>query len=435
MVENDKKLKRAVFEQSREMEFFTKKELEMQIGHDTDWWPIALLKEVIDNSLDSCENSNIIPEITVESDFESFTVTDNGVGINSKIVKKAQDYMTRISDKAFYVSPTRGQMGNAMKVILAAPFVMNGERGVVEIWSKGIYHNIEATLDRISQKPRFNYTYKNDGLVKNGSKFKIHLPNSASLQTKKPDDFYNPSPMTADELLEGYTMFNPHATFHYNNKTYIPTDKNWHKWRSDEQTSPHWYTPETLRSLLSAYISKENDGGKIMTVREFVSEFRGLSSTIKQSRVTEGLSGVYLHDLVKNMDIDMKLVWLLLNKMRAESKRVKPQYLGIIGETHMKQKMIELGCTNESLNYAKRQGDDGLPFIMEFCFGIKQKDESKRRIITGMNFSPALKIPAAEITNAISKMRIDSHDPVILAIHMVKPRFEFTDRGKTRVAL
>lgn len=113
------KLKRIVFEQSRELEFFSEKELEMQIGHGIEWWPIAILREIIDNALDGCENSNISPEIWIETDDKSFTVTDNGVGLSSQIIKKSQNYLKRVSDKTYYVSPTRGQMGNALKVIWA----------------------------------------------------------------------------------------------------------------------------------------------------------------------------------------------------------------------------------------------------------------------------------------------------------------------------
>jgi len=45
------KLERQVFETSRELEFFSEKELMMQIGYDQHRWPIALLKELIDNAL------------------------------------------------------------------------------------------------------------------------------------------------------------------------------------------------------------------------------------------------------------------------------------------------------------------------------------------------------------------------------------------------
>jgi hypothetical protein len=43
-----KQLDRSTFEISRELEFFTEKELQMQIGHGRELWPKALLKELID---------------------------------------------------------------------------------------------------------------------------------------------------------------------------------------------------------------------------------------------------------------------------------------------------------------------------------------------------------------------------------------------------
>src|SRR5262249_31150113 len=59
-------LTRTVFETSRLLEFFTEKELDMQIGHAKELWSIALLKELIDNSQDACESANVPPEICVE---------------------------------------------------------------------------------------------------------------------------------------------------------------------------------------------------------------------------------------------------------------------------------------------------------------------------------------------------------------------------------
>ena len=53
------KLKRTTFEVSREMEFFTEKELQMQIGYGKAWWPVAILKELVDNALDACEMAAI----------------------------------------------------------------------------------------------------------------------------------------------------------------------------------------------------------------------------------------------------------------------------------------------------------------------------------------------------------------------------------------
>ena len=58
-------LERSTFEISRELEFFSEKELTMQIGHDRNLWPIALLKELIDNALDACEMAGFAPVLEV----------------------------------------------------------------------------------------------------------------------------------------------------------------------------------------------------------------------------------------------------------------------------------------------------------------------------------------------------------------------------------
>ena len=48
---------RQTFKQNRTLEFFSEKELSMQLGHSRRFWPIAILKELIDNSLDACETA------------------------------------------------------------------------------------------------------------------------------------------------------------------------------------------------------------------------------------------------------------------------------------------------------------------------------------------------------------------------------------------
>lgn len=124
-------LNRAVFEISREIEFFSEKELQMQIGYGRAMWPLALLKELIDNALDACETANVMPEIDVQIGDEFFAVRDNGPGLQAETLIRSLDYLKRVRDKSFYVSPTCGQLGNALKTVWTAPFVAHGERGIV----------------------------------------------------------------------------------------------------------------------------------------------------------------------------------------------------------------------------------------------------------------------------------------------------------------
>lgn len=237
-------------------------------------------------------------------------------------------------------------------------------------------------------------------------------------------------------MIEGYAAFNPHATFTLGHLHLTPTDTEWRKWQSKDPTSAHWYTPETFRDLIAAYVSAEGDTGQHRTVRAFVSEFRGLAGTAKQKEVTNGLSGVYLRDLVVAGDLPMAMITELLRRMQATSRPVKPKALGIVGQDHLREWMVHYaGVNEESVRYAKRQGTDKLPYVIEVAFGVHEDDNDGRRFVTGLNWSPTLQIPARELRSMLGEMRVDAHDPVTVVAHMAKPRFEFLDRGKTEVSL
>jgi DNA topoisomerase VI subunit B len=435
-----KVLERTVFEISRELEFFTEKELQMQIGHGREWWPVALLKELIDNALDACETANVAPVIEVAIDPDGFSVRDNGPGIPQEVLARSLDYLVRVSDKYYYVSPTRGQMGNALKVVWAAPFVARGDYGRVEVWSRGLHHVVEASVDRLAQRPAIEHSAEEDGFVRNGAFVKVHWPEAASLLSQPGARVYIPaigvleSVPSAGELIENYAAFNPHATFAFGGMMFEAAVPGWRKWRPGDPTSPHWYTPETLRDLVAAYIA---GGQKRRTVREFVSEFRGLSSTAKQKEVARELTGVYLADLVQNGDVDMPTVQRLLADMQAAYRPPKPAALGVIGGEHVKAWMVRCaGVTEESTHYRKALGEDkGLPYVVEVGFGVCKGDHDGRRIVTGLNWSPALGFPVPLLQTVLGQMRVDPHDPVTLVVHLARPRFEFVDRGKTRLQL
>ena len=437
-------LDRTTFETSRELEYFSEKELRVQIGHGRGAWPIAILKELIDNSLDACETKGVAPKIKVVVEKNWFSVQDNGPGLGEEVINKSLDYTKRVSDKVNYISPTRGQLGNALKTVWAVPFVMDGQQGKVEVISKGKHHTTSVSVDRISQKPKIKCRTEKTSLVKNGSLVKIHVSDSASLlDWPEDDDFYNdishdilvdlPS---GRELVESYAAFNPHASFTLNDKIYKATNPTWPKWKPSNPTSPHWYTDEELRNLAGAYIHSEQNGGKSKTVREFVSEFRGISSTAKQKVVTQEFEGLYLHDLVKGDDIDMKKLTKLHNAMMAISNQPKPSALGTIGKEHLINWMANYAnVVKSSIKYTKRLGVGSVPHILEIGFGIRKGKNKLRKIVAGLNWTPTLIIPFKDLDELLREMRLDLFDPVVLVVHIARPTFNFIDRGKTRIEI
>jgi DNA topoisomerase VI subunit B len=169
-------LQRTTFQISRLLEFFSEKELAMQIGFPKVQWPIALVKEVIDNGLDACETLGVLPDIAVTVEPNAVSIRDNGPGLPAATLERSLDYLIRVSDKAHYVSPSRGQLGNALKCLWAAPYVVHGEDGSVEVTTGGTTHCVGVTLDRIAQQPTLRHVTLPDGVVKNGTLIKLIWP-------------------------------------------------------------------------------------------------------------------------------------------------------------------------------------------------------------------------------------------------------------------
>jgi DNA topoisomerase VI subunit B len=342
-------LQRTAFETSRLLEFFDEKELQMQIGHNRDLWPLALVKELIDNGLDACDGAGISPVLAVKLEDDAVWVGDNGPGLPAGILRRSLDYSVRVSDKRHYVAPTRGQLGNALKTVWAAPFAINGEHGQVEVWARDIHYTIDVSLDRIAQVPHLELSEEPSD-VKNGTIVKMHWPEIASYLYPQDEAYFYKTNLS--ELAVGYALCNPHMSLSVGEFKWTATDRSWRKWTSSEPTPPHWYTTEDLRNLAAAYIA----AGAKKSVREFVSEFRGLSGTAKQKRVVDaaGLSGLTLEDLVVNGDLDFLRLSRLLAQMQAESRPVKAEILGVIGEKHFDRWMQANGASADSVVYRKR---------------------------------------------------------------------------------
>jgi DNA topoisomerase VI subunit B len=435
-----KTLERTTFNTSRLLEFFSAKELTMQMGHEPECWPVALVKELIDNALDACETAGAPPAVRVTVGPDAVAVQDNGPGLPADVLCRSLDYTIRVSDKSHYVSPTRGQLGNALKCVWAAPFVADGEHGRVEVATRGQRHVIEVSLDRIEQRPRLQHAVLPDGTVRTGTRVRIHWPEVASyLVGEEGHDFYR-----IDRLLAAYATLNPHGRFELHvgrqRTVYKPSVSAWPKWLPPWPTSPHWYTIERLRGLIAAYIGKERDGAKARTIREFLAEFHGLTGTLSRKAVLAdaALTGAWLHDLVSGDDVDAAAVRRLLGAMTAVARPVRPKALGIIGEPHLTASLVShIGIDRDSIRY-KRFADeaDGLPFVIEVAFGVQGGEcQGRREIIAGVNWSPILGSPFPQLDSLLGESRIDYFDPATVIVHLACPRPEFTDRGKGRLAL
>jgi hypothetical protein len=406
----------------------------MQIGYRKELWPLVLIKELIDNAIDECEKAETgAIEIAVELDKDSITVSDNGSGIPAKVIRGVLDYTVRVSDKKYYIAPTRGQLGNALKCVIAAPFVATDDKSVIEVVARGLRHRIEVYADRIAQKPKITHTTTKEP-TQIGTIIKIYWPQVASCYNSIwYDDLYRL--YTLNEaiaaLIEDYAAFNPHVSFTFNKVRRPATALDWQKWRTDALTSAHWYGPDELRDLIAAYINERD-----LPVRDFVETFAGLTRNRVRADVLAAarIKGSHLSDLVRDDDVDMAAIKGLLRAMQRHSKPVIPKRLGVIGQDHLSRYFESLGA--KEFKYYKKAfiNDDELPVVLEIAFAVKPDSSENWRRIIGLNWSPVFKIPSGPIEQAISRCLINSNDPVILLIHVACPRLEFTEHGKGAIA-
>ena len=191
-----------------------------------------------------------------------------------------------------------------------------------------------------------------------------------------------------------------------------------------------------------AYLSHDEGRDRERTVREFVSEFDGLTGSAKQKKVLEatGMSRDPLSVLANGRGLQTDKVASLLKAMQEHTNPVKPARLGPIGKDHLRQRFEALGAEMESFKYKKAFDEvDGVPWIIETAFAWCPESD-RRRLVSGVNWSPGILNPfrtlgeyGQSLESVLSNQRATSDEPVVFLLHAICPRVEYTDRGKSAI--
>lgn len=454
-----KLLHRTLFETSRTAEYFDLRELQAQTGQPANNFATVVLKELCDNALDAAEASGIPPEVTINIETTPDTihidVKDNGPGIPADVIKRILNFQTRSSDKAAYRSPTRGMQGNALKTVIGIPSALwCNDVHPVTIDSLGTRHQVKAWIDP-SGELRIDHK-----------------------QAALPDDFVGTSvsvvlPPDGQQFVPTYdarafALFNPHALVkiwdfktgieHGNSdddeilNSYHPTvdAASWRKYLPTDLSSAYWYDNASLTKLVFCHIADARRGGRDLTLREFVRQFRGLSGTSKAKAVCDQFIGISrLSDLEGKRD----LIPTILEDMRTHSKAPSPDVLGFVGENHFRTCFDDwYGIKNDRFWYKRCSAiSNGIPFIFEIAVA---RVDNGLESFHGVNFSPTFDDPLTG--THLSCTEIESHgtreflrqcyaDPILnwnhsnehtaAAIHLVCPALQFMDRGKSRLQI
>jgi DNA topoisomerase VI subunit B len=453
-----KKLTRVPFRVSRLMEFASRRELVNQTGHDYAQWPLVVLKELVDNALDACEEAGIAPVISVTVVPGSIVIEDNGPGIPAQTIEGILDYTIRVSSREAYVSPTRGAQGNALKTILPMAYVLDehhGEdaSGKTTIEVHGIAHLIEFSVDHVRQEPKITHTTAPSPVVV-GTKVTVRMARQFRTADTFAGDIVGNTETSFLRLASAYAWINPHLSLKVTWQGEVKIDfkasnPTWKKWLPSWPTSPHWYDKGRFRRYMAAHIANRGS----ITVREFISEFDGMSGTAKQKAVlaATGASRVPLHDFFGRSKVNSANIEKLLAALKVHTKPVRAASLGVIGKDHFFRMMEAAGGDPKTFNYQLRLFEtDGVPHVVEFAFGVLSAGLNvglrlrglTRITITGVNGSPGINNPfrqighnGAGLDTMLAELHASATEPVIAALHLFCPRVTFTDRGKSAIVI
>ncbi len=442
---------REAFSISRSVEFLSEAELTKQIGYPRRLWTVAILKELLDNSLDHCEEIGRLPEIIVKVTGHSLSVCDNGDGIPPETVEAMLDFNNRVSSREAYRGITRGAQGNAGKCLVGIPYVLNGSRGKTTIISQGLRHEIAVSLNALEQTPVLDYEVRPEKYISTVSPRLITHANSAALENEnRPKntfvrivygDYACTLPAEESEQIAlfcgRYAALNPHLTL----KLRLPTGKRiWQrtadrcgKWTAAEPEPPGWHDQASFERLVGASISKDRKTGQDRLVRDFIRQFAGLKRSDYLMAVFNetGLHRAKLSSLANGSGLNHRLTKKLLNSIQGNSKTPRPDKIGCIGRGHIAAAIFP--DDTSGVKYKKLLGETerGLPYVVEAAFA---EVGDTCQIITGCNFSASVDQPVTRCLDGLLERQMVTRDCcVTLVLHVATVDPVYLDRGKSEI--
>lgn len=113
-----------------------------KIGLPKSYWNAVVMKELIDNALDSIEPLTE-KQVSIFVDEKKLCIFDNGNGISIDTVKNIYDFNFYVSKNRHFVTASRGKQGNGLKTIISICFLNKWRL----LWYTSAGVIIEALID------------------------------------------------------------------------------------------------------------------------------------------------------------------------------------------------------------------------------------------------------------------------------------------------
>jgi hypothetical protein len=408
----------------REGEYFSEKGLTALTGLPRGLWGLAILKELIDNSLDAIEGLKD-KRIQIKYASRTFSIHDTYGGIPEDVIESIHDFSRYVSNKRHYIAVSRGYQGNALKTVI------------------GICHLMNAKLEFITNNKKITYKIDESKLAIGLVRFKRvieTLTGENASGIKITGIIFSHAEIY--EKIEAYRICNPEVSFVCNKIEFDKVSMGSSNGNSKKRDTNyiHWYDLKSFNKLLQAVAHK--DPGR--TTKNFCSMF---SST---QRIMSRLDFPYkrLSDFADKKEAVTKLYKRLTELVPHPSSECLEKYT--IGRSGLK---YAFGKGHE-FKYRRIHGkfrhyEVDIPFYLEVSLH-RSAYYTDAKIITAINRS----IPYESCPFRFGNGKIRFHDKdyeensllsilnqagfkeaqcVRLFIHFISPYIEFTEQSKTHL--
>jgi hypothetical protein len=373
-------------------DYFTVQGLETRTGLSKASWENAVIKELVDNALDAIE-AVPVKEITVEYSYGALGIYDNGSGLSIADVQSIYDFENYVSKNRHIINVSRGKQGNGLKSVIG----ICQQRGFRLIWHTNENKAICPLLDTENAQDGEISVTLNDGVAPTDRRG-IEIRNF-SFGTRQ-----------LIAYIREFSECNRDVRFIYcgpyedEDCIFEPTTEPVNK---QSETSLLFYDFKEFKRFLSV-----QDGAR--HYKDFLLEFFG--TRIKNASQIKG----------RIADLDMDAVERDFNELRKEQK-MKPL-------TILRKHMI--GYKNIVEQY---------PYIIEYDVNQSDIPGTTAMINNSITYrdGESIDIPSGYYKTLGTKETyagdlsgiIQSFKDYHVHIHVITPRPEFRDYGKTTLTL
>ena len=396
---------------------------------------ITTIKEAIDNSLDACEEAQVLPDILVSvrrisNDVFRVVVEDNGPGI---VPEKMPSVFAKLlyGSRFHQVRQTRGQQGIGISAAVLYAQLTTGKPTIVtsRTDAKNKAHTMSLVIKTETNEPEVLSHEEVDWILPHGTRVQLEFKSNIAARKK------------LIEYLKYTSIVNPHAKF----RVEIDDESfTFERVSSDVPPCPVAIKPHPYGIELG--VLKRMTGASDLPLKEFLVES---FSKVGEKTSLEICSSARLDPAVKVPTLDLESLNRLLDAMQT-TKIPAPSAAQCLSP--ITDELIVKGMEKEfELDFIKartRPGNvyGGHSFIVEAAIGYggKLPPEGSAILLRFANRVPLLyQQGACAITNAVQNVNWKSYGvsqsglptgPILILVHVAATSVPFTSESKDAIA-